>query len=255
MSGDILTPELYIEEMKKQLVSLTEQMLVLQKKRFQVEVALAKALELTGQKEEQEVKEPVPEGQRKRRLVEDDEEKKVGGRLYCDGSALGNGTKNARAGSAVHCDDGFNWARRCPGSQTNQRAELYAATVAAAYAHRFRTAIVHSDSEYVTLGINDESRLATWQQNGWKTKARTPVANDDLWKVMVAVLARRAKAGQHPLEWMWVKAHSGIKQNEIVDQMAKEAARVDEQAADPIHLGAWPEKAVGVSFHDLMTNN
>jgi ribonuclease HI len=168
--------------------------------------------------------------------------------ISSDGACTANGTARAAGGCGVFARDGaFKWSGRCSGKQTNQRAELFAGIVAAAYATfkcKEESIAVHSDSEYVVLGMIEESRLRTWARNGWKTKARTPVANEDLWRIMHALHVRK------PLKWAWVKGHSGVAGNEAADKLAGDAVKA---FAVPKTLhDAWPTELLGISLKDLL---
>ena len=59
--------------------------------------------------------------------------------------------------------------------------------------------------------------MAKWKKNGWKTAARKPVKNQDLWQELDRLTAL------HEVEWHWVKGHSGHIENELVDQAANDA--------------------------------
>ena len=74
---------------------------------------------------------------------------------------------------------------------------------------------LYTDSEYVRRGIGEW--LPAWKARGWKTAAKKPVKNQDLWEALDAAASR------HRVEWHWVKAHSGIEGNERVDALANEA--------------------------------
>jgi len=74
---------------------------------------------------------------------------------------------------------------------------------------------LHTDSKYVMQGINEW--MANWKKNGWKTAARKPVKNVDLWQQL------DAENSQHSVKWYWVKGHSGNEGNEMADQLANEA--------------------------------
>ena len=76
---------------------------------------------------------------------------------------------------------------------------------------------LHTDSQYVQQGIS--SWIKKWKLNGWKTAAREPVKNQDLWQQLDAL------ASQLSLEWMWVKGHAGNRYNELCDTLAVEAAK------------------------------
>ena len=57
-----------------------------------------------------------------------------------------------------------------------------------------------------------------WQKNGWKTAAKKPVANADLWQRLLS------EAKRHRIEWLWVKGHAGHGDNELADRLASDAA-------------------------------
>ena len=69
-----------------------------------------------------------------------------------------------------------------------------------------------SDSSYVLKGITDW--MPNWKQRGWKTAAKAPVKNEDLWRRLDALIY------DHKIEWCWVKGHSGNAGNERADQLA-----------------------------------
>lgn len=100
---------------------------------------------------------------------------------------------------------------------TNNRMELTAAIEGLAALTRPSTVILYTDSVYVRDGIT--KWVAGWQRNGWKTAAKKPVKNDDLWKRLVVEEKR------HTVEWRWVKGHNGDHYNEIADTLATTAAR------------------------------
>jgi ribonuclease HI len=80
---------------------------------------------------------------------------------------------------------------------------------------------VTSDSQYVLKGINEW--MADWKKRGWKTAAKKPVKNVDLWQ-------RLDKAClSHRIEWVWVKGHNGHVENEIADELANQG--IDELLA------------------------
>ncbi|CAI3925167.1 Ribonuclease HI (RnhA) (PDB:1LAW) [Commensalibacter communis] len=95
---------------------------------------------------------------------------------------------------------------------TNNRMELTAAAVALETLTRPCLVNLYTDSEYVRKGITEW--LAGWKRNGWKTSAKKPVANADLWQRL------EAAAESHQVQWHWVKGHSGHPENERVDQLA-----------------------------------
>jgi len=100
---------------------------------------------------------------------------------------------------------------------TNNRMELMAVIQALDSLKRPCRVRVTTDSEYVRQGIT--SWLAGWKARGWKTAARTPVKNKDLWQALDRAVSR------HQVDWAWVKGHSGHPENELADQLANRAIR------------------------------
>ncbi len=98
---------------------------------------------------------------------------------------------------------------------TNNRMELMAAIQGLQALRRGSRVVLTTDSEYVRQGITQW--INGWQRNGWKTAAKKPVKNQDLWQQLLAAIAA------HEVEWHWVKGHSGHVENERVDQAANEA--------------------------------
>lgn len=71
---------------------------------------------------------------------------------------------------------------------------------------------VISDSKYVLTGITEW--LPNWKRRNWKTAAKKPVLNEDLWRKLDEL------ALQHKIKWEWVKGHSGHRENEMADELA-----------------------------------
>ena len=98
---------------------------------------------------------------------------------------------------------------------TNNRMELMAAIQALESLTRPCRVRLTTDSKYVQQGIQEW--LENWKRRGWKTAARKPVKNVDLWQ-------RLDKATEgHDIEWAWVKGHSGHTENELADELANKA--------------------------------
>ncbi|MDI2090712.1 ribonuclease HI [Commensalibacter oyaizuii] len=95
---------------------------------------------------------------------------------------------------------------------TNNRMELTAAAVALETLTRPCHVELYTDSEYVRRGITEW--LAGWKKNGWRTAAKKPVANVDLWQRL------EQAAQKHDVCWHWVKGHAGVAENERVDELA-----------------------------------
>ena len=98
---------------------------------------------------------------------------------------------------------------------TNNRMELMAAIQALESLTRPCRVRLTTDSQYVLKGIQEW--LAGWKQRGWKTAARKPVKNVDLWKRLDAA------ANDHDITWHWVRGHSGHPENELADTLANQA--------------------------------
>ena len=95
---------------------------------------------------------------------------------------------------------------------TNNRMELQAAIEGLKALKERCSVVLTTDSVYVRSGITEW--LANWKKRGWKTAARKPVKNADLWQLLDEQNPR------HQVEWKWVKGHSGHRENEIADQLA-----------------------------------
>ena len=98
---------------------------------------------------------------------------------------------------------------------TNNRMELMAAIVALETLKRPCAVRLVTDSTYVRDGVT--KWIHGWKKNGWKTAAKKPVKNEDLWRRLDEA-ARR-----HDVTWEWVKGHAGHPENERADQLAREA--------------------------------
>ncbi len=96
---------------------------------------------------------------------------------------------------------------------TNNRMELMAAIKAIEALKRPARVRLHTDSTYLKDGIT--RWIAGWKSNGWKTSAKKPVRNVDLWKRLDAL------AAGHEIEWRWVKGHAGHPDNERADGLAR----------------------------------
>ena len=109
---------------------------------------------------------------------------------------------------------------------TNNRMELMAAIQALETLTRPSQVVMYTDSKYVLDGIT--KWIAGWQRNGWRTSARQPVKNEDLWRRLVAALVG------HEVTWQWVKGHAGEEGNERADELARLGA---EEARGAVRSG------------------
>ena len=97
---------------------------------------------------------------------------------------------------------------------TNNRMELMAVIEGLRALSRTCQVRVHTDSQYVQKGISEW--LKNWKRRNWKTSTGQAVKNQDLW------LQLDQLAGQHKVEWHWVKGHAGHPENEAADRLANE---------------------------------
>ena len=95
---------------------------------------------------------------------------------------------------------------------TNNRMEMMAAIQALEALTRSVEARLHTDSTYLKDGVT--KWMVQWKANGWKTAAKKPVKNIDLWMRLEAALS------DHQVEWLWVKGHAGDPGNERADALA-----------------------------------
>lgn len=96
---------------------------------------------------------------------------------------------------------------------TNNRMELMAAIAALEALTRPMDVTLTTDSTYVKDGIT--KWIHGWKRNGWKTAAKKPVKNADLWQRLEEATAK------HQIEWAWVKGHAGHPENERADELAR----------------------------------
>lgn len=97
---------------------------------------------------------------------------------------------------------------------TNNRMELLAAINALEVLGRPVRITIVTDSAYVKNGVT--SWIHGWKRNGWKTSAKKPVKNVELWQRLDAA------ASEHDVTWEWVKGHAGHPENERADELARE---------------------------------
>jgi len=98
---------------------------------------------------------------------------------------------------------------------TNNRMELMAAIRALESLKRPCRVRLTTDSQYVQKGITEW--MANWKRNGWKTAAKKPVKNADLWQRLDTAISG------HQIQWEWVRGHSGHPENELADELANRA--------------------------------
>jgi len=99
---------------------------------------------------------------------------------------------------------------------TNNRMELMAAIEALNALNKPSAVRLHTDSTYVKDGLT--KWIHGWKRNGWKTSAKKPVKNKDLWQALETACER------HEIEWKWVKGHAGDPGNEKADALARKGS-------------------------------
>ncbi len=100
---------------------------------------------------------------------------------------------------------------------TNNRMELLAAIKALEALKRPSKVDLYTDSQYLRKGITEW--LVNWKARGWRTAAKKPVKNEDLWRALDQAVA------PHEINWHWVKGHSGHPGNERADQLANQGIK------------------------------
>ena len=140
--------------------------------------------------------------------------------LFTDGACRGN--PGPGGWGVLLREEGHEWT--LSGSEmntTNNRMELAAAINGLAYFTEAREIALTTDSQYVRQGITQW--IHGWRRNGWRTSAKQPVKNQDLWQALDAL------AVKHSVSWHWVKGHSGHPENEQADALAN--AAIDQMLA------------------------
>lgn len=131
--------------------------------------------------------------------------------IYTDGACKGNpgpGGWGAWLIAGEHQKELFGGEP----TTTNNRMELKAVIEALSALKRPCEVVLYTDSQYVQKGISEW--IHGWKARGWKTAAKEPVKNADLWQALDAAQAR------HKIEWRWVKGHAGHVGNERADALA-----------------------------------
>ena len=131
--------------------------------------------------------------------------------LYTDGACKGNPGPGGW-GVVLRYGDANKMLHGGEANTTNNRMELMAAIQGLKALRRACNVELYTDSQYVRKGITEW--MTGWKRNGWKTAAKKPVKNEDLWRELDGEVAR------HKVNWHWVKGHSGNPDNELADELA-----------------------------------
>ncbi|MEL7464717.1 MAG: ribonuclease HI [Pseudomonadota bacterium] len=137
---------------------------------------------------------------------------------YTDGACSGNPGPGGW-GAILMARDGEREVKRRElsggeANTTNNRMELTAAIEALNALGRPTAITLVTDSTYVKDGLT--KWIHGWKRNGWKTAAKKPVKNEDLWRALDEAVQR------HDVRWEWVKGHAGHPENERADELARE---------------------------------
>jgi ribonuclease HI len=133
--------------------------------------------------------------------------------MYTDGACSGNpgpGGWGAVLISGNHRKELFGGEAE----STNNRMEMMAVIRGAEALKRASSVDIYTDSTYVLKGMTEW--LEGWKKRGWRTAAKKPVKNVDLWQRLDEALER------HKVKWIWVKGHSGVPENERADELARQ---------------------------------
>jgi len=135
---------------------------------------------------------------------------------FTDGACAGNPGPGGWAAILIDGETRREISGYVP-STTNNRMELAAAIEALRALPDGADVDLHTDSQYLRTGMSEW--LARWKRNGWRTAARKPVKNEDLWRILDALAQR------HHVRWHWVRGHDGHPENERCDELANAAIR------------------------------
>lgn len=134
--------------------------------------------------------------------------------IYTDGACSGNPGPGGWGSVMLY----GNHRRELSGGEretTNNRMEIMAVIRSLETLKRPCEVDLFTDSVYVMKGITEW--IENWKSRGWRTAARKPVKNVDLWQALDEAIAR------HNVRWHWVKGHSGVAENERADELARKA--------------------------------
>jgi len=137
--------------------------------------------------------------------------------IYTDGACSGNPGPGGWGALLLHRDN----EREITGGEletTNNRMELTAAIEALRTLKRACRVDVYTDSTYVRDGMT--KWIVDWKRRGWKTAAKKPVKNADLW------LRLEEASEPHQIEWHWVRGHQGNPENERADALARQGMEI-----------------------------
>lgn len=133
--------------------------------------------------------------------------------IYTDGACSGNPGPGGW-GAVLQFDNREKEIMGGAAATTNNRMELMAAIEALRTLTKPCKVRLVTDSKYLRDGIT--IWIKNWKKNGWRTAAKKPVKNADLWQEL------EAAAGRHDVTWEWVRGHTGHAENERADALANQ---------------------------------
>ena len=133
--------------------------------------------------------------------------------IYTDGACSGNPGPGGW-GALLQFGEHERELKGGERNTTNNRMELTAAIAALETLNRTCKVHLHTDSTYLRDGMT--SWIHNWKRNGWRTTAKNPVKNVDLWQRLDEAIQ------SHDIEWHWIKGHAGDPGNEAADALARQ---------------------------------
>ncbi|PZV05494.1 MAG: ribonuclease HI [Leptolyngbya sp.] len=143
-------------------------------------------------------------------------------RIYTDGACSGNPGPGGWGTVLYLVDGGVHEIGGGESPTTNNRMEMQAAIAGLTLLRdsgQTEPVTIHTDSEYVLKGITQW--IAGWKRRGWVNSAKKPVLNRDLWEALDSVTTEVNQTLDRPLQWIYVRGHSGDPGNERCDTIAR----------------------------------
>lgn len=170
---------------------------------------------------------------------------------YTDGACKGNPGTGGWGAFLIFADGRTQELYAGEAETTNNRMEMMATIQAILHSPSQHTLELWTDSSYVKDGIT--KWLAGWKKNGWKTAAKKPVKNQDLWQQLDELNQKRQ------VEWHWIKGHAGHEGNEKADELANQgvlepAGNLSAHLANDLSSPVNPASMTHNMTHE-MTNN
>lgn len=147
--------------------------------------------------------------------------------IHTDGGCQGNPGPGAWAAVLTYGEKRREISGAEPAT-TNNRMELRGAIEALALLREPCQITFYTDSEYLRQGVS--AWIHSWKKNGWRTKTRQPVKNEDLWRRLDQC------TGPHQIEWRWLRGHAGHQENERCDALATAAIAALRAKTSPAQL-------------------